>query len=95
MQEAWGKGQRRCSSEGCANLARKGGVCWRHGTNRRNPNEESTAFTSCVGSEFEKTTATPHPSQTQHASTLPTRDRGLPEVVVCNSNVVAENYEEV
>jgi hypothetical protein len=62
-------------------------VCRRHGANR-NPHEESTAFTS-FGSEFEKTTAAAHPTQPQRASTGPTRDSGLPEVVVWN-NVVAE-----
>ncbi len=79
---------------GCTNQARKGGVCWRHGHGaNRNPYEESTAFTSCIGSELEKTTAT-HP--VQRASTGPTRDNGLPEVVVCaNCNIAAENYEEV
>jgi hypothetical protein len=79
-----------CKHEGCTNHAQKGGVCKRHGA-YRNPHKESTAFTSYLGSEFEKTTAT-HP--VQHASKGPTRDSGLPEVVVCN-NVVTENYEEV
>jgi hypothetical protein len=79
-----------CSSEGCTNHAKKGGVCWRHGANRRNPHEESTAFTSCFGSEFEKTTAT-HP--TPRASTASTSNSVVPGVVVCS--VITENYEEV
>ena len=84
-----------CSIEGCTKYAQKGGVCRRHGAN--NPHEESTAFTSWFGSEFEKTTATTaHPSRPQRASTGSTSNNGLPEVVVCaNCNIAAENYEEV
>jgi hypothetical protein len=53
--------RKRCSSEGCTNQAKKGGVCRRHGA-YSNSHDESTAFTSCVGSEFDKTTLT-HPNQ--------------------------------
>jgi hypothetical protein len=49
-----------CSSDGCTKKGVKGG--WpgrvpmhRHGANR-NSNDESTAFASCIGSEYEKTT---------------------------------------
>ena len=46
---------KRCSSEGCTNQYQRGGLCRRHGA-YRNPHEESTAFASCFGSEFDKTT---------------------------------------
>ena len=42
-----------CSSEGCTNQAKRGGVCKRHGA-YHNTNDESTAF----GSESEMTAAT-------------------------------------
>jgi hypothetical protein len=79
-----------CKHEGCTNHAVKGGVCWRHGA-YRNPNEESTAFTSCVGSEFETTTAT-HPAQ--RASTSSTSNPVVPGVVVVCGDV-RQHYEEV
>ena len=41
-------------------------MCWRHGA-YRNLIDESTAFASCLGSEFEKTTVT-HPSQRDSGS---------------------------
>ena len=44
---------KRCSSEGCANYAVKGGVCRRHGANHTT-NDESTAF----GAGFDMTSAT-------------------------------------
>jgi hydroxymethylpyrimidine/phosphomethylpyrimidine kinase len=79
-----------CSSEGCTNIVVKGGVCKRHGA-CRNPNDESTAFASCFGSEFEKTTVT-HPSQRNSDSS--SNQGSLPvEIVLCG--VIAENYEEV
>ena len=80
---------KRCSYEGCTNQARKGGVCKRHGA-YSNPNEESTAFTSCYGSELEKTTAT-HPIQ--RASAGSTSNNSVPEVVVVEGEVA--QYEEV
>jgi hypothetical protein len=77
-------------SDGCMNISLKGGVCWRHGANR-NPNDESTAFASCFGSEFEKTTVT-HPGQLDSGSS--SNQGSFPaEVVLCG--VIAENYEEV
>ncbi len=74
---------KRCSVEGCTNHSKKGGVCKRHGA-YRNHDEESTAFASCFGSEFDKTTFT-HPNQrTPSASTI----RGsVPEQVVISGNV--------
>ena len=42
-----------CSSEGCTNQAKRGGVCKRHGA-YRNAQGESTAF----GSELQLTTTT-------------------------------------
>jgi hypothetical protein len=80
---------KRCSSDGCTNKAQKGGVCWRHGANR-NPNDESTAFTSCFGSEFEKTTVT-QPNQRNSDSS--SNQGSLPAEVFCGT--IAENYEEV
>src|SRR5210317_1869431 len=88
-----GAKHKRCSSEGCTNQVVKKGVCWRHGAKvpYRNHDEESTAFASCFGSEFDKTTFT-HPNQrTPSASTI----RGsVPEQVVIRGNV-AENLVEV
>jgi len=81
---------KRCSSEGCTNQAVKGGVCRRHGANR-NSTDESTAFASYLGSEFEKTTVTP-PNRCIPATSM--NNGNLPEeVVVCG--VVAAPYEEV
>ena len=81
---------KRCSSDGCTNQAKRGGVCWRHGANL-NHNDESTAFASCFGSEFEKTTVT-HPSQRNSGSS--SNQGSFPaEIVLCG--VIAENYEEV
>jgi hypothetical protein len=79
-----------CSVDGCTNQAKRAGVCKRHVANC-NPNDESTAFASCYGSEFEKTTAT-LPNRRNPAASI---DQGsLPEeVVVCG--VVTEHYEEV
>ena len=85
-----------CSSEGCTNYSKRGGLCQRHGA-YRNPTDESTAFPSCFGSEFEKTTAT-YPNQNQYApaelaSQAQVQGQGnIPEVVVCE---VIGNYEEV
>ena len=81
---------KRCSSDGCTNKVVKNGVCRRHGA-YHNPNEESTAFASYFGSEFDKTTFT-HPNQrTPSASAI----RGsVPEQVVIRGNV-AENLVEV
>jgi hypothetical protein len=71
---------KQCSSEGCKNIAQKGGVCRRHGAYRNN-HEESTAFTSCLGSEFDKTTAT-HPYQRISTASKP-QDDVPEEVAVC------------
>ncbi len=81
-----------CSVEGCTNHAKKGGVCRRHGA-YRNPIDESTAFASCFGSEFDKTTVT-HPNQRNSDSS--SNQGSLPTEVVVLCGVVAENnYEEV
>ena len=56
-----------------------------------NPNDESTAFTSYFGSEFDKTTVT-HPGQRVEGSS--SNQDSLPaEVFLCG--VITENYEEV
>ncbi len=81
---------KRCSSAGCTNQAQRGGVCRRHGA-YRNPNDESTAFTSCFGSEFDKTTVT-HPNQRGSGSL--SNQGSLPaEVFLCGA--ISERYEEV
>ena len=80
---------KKCSSAGCTNQARKGGVCRRHGA-YHNPNDESTAFASSFGSDFEKTTVT-HPCQRSSGSSL--NQETLPtEVVLCG--VIEDNYYE-
>ena len=79
-----------CSSAGCTNQSKRGGVCVRHGA-YSNSNEDSTAFTSCFGSEFDKTTLT-HPNQRTPA-TSDTQDSVPEQVVVCG--VIAENVVEV
>ena len=80
---------KRCSSDGCTNQVVKRGVCRRHGA-YRNPTDESTAFASCFGSEFDKTTVT-HPNQ--RGSDSSSNQGSLPAEVLCG--VIAENYEEV
>ena len=77
---------KQCSTEGCTNIAVKRGICKRHGA-CRNPHEESTAFTSCFGSEFDKTTLT-HPNQ--RTPTASASQVSVPEEVVIapNNNVV-------
>jgi hypothetical protein len=50
--------------EGCANQAKRGGVCKRHGA-FRSTNDESTAFRS----EFDMTTAQTQPNQRASRST--------------------------
>ena len=83
-----------CSIEGCTNHSKRRGVCWRHGANRRNPTDESTAFASCFGSEFEKTTATPNYKRDLATKTNSASQDSVPEeVVLCR--VVTDNYEEV
>ncbi len=81
---------KRCSKEGCTNQAKRRGVCIRHGA-YRNPNDESTAVTSCFGSEFDKTTVT-HPNQRGSGSS--SNQGSLPAEVILRG-VIAENYEEV
>jgi hypothetical protein len=64
---------------------------WRRYGAYRNPNDdESTAFASCLGSEFDKTTVT-HPSQCDSSSS--SNQRNFAEVGLCE--VIAENNEEV
>ncbi len=84
-----------CSVEGCTNHSKRGGVCWRHGAYRNPTTDESTAFTSCLGSDFDKTTLT-HPNQ--HNATASSQDHGQDQdsvpgevavcVVIANSNHV-------
>ena len=81
---------KQCSTEGCTNKVVKGGVCWRHGA-YRNPNDESTAFASCLGSEFEKTTAT-HSADSASRAQVQVEGSIPEEVVVCE---VIGNYVEV
>jgi hypothetical protein len=88
------KGYRKqCRIEGCTNQAKKRGVCKRHGA-YRNPNDESTAFPSCYGSEFDKTTATyPYQYASADSARRAQVQGSIPdEVVVCE---VIGNYEEV
>jgi hypothetical protein len=54
-----------CSVEGCTNQVIKRGVCWRHGASRT---DESITFTSCFGSDFDKTTLTRPNQRTLAAS---------------------------
>ena len=79
---------KRCSIEGCTNQVIKGGVCMRHGTLHKQ-NDESTAFASCLGSEFEKTTAT-SPNQRNPPATMMNQGSLPKEVVICG--VIADNY---
>ena len=79
-----------CSAEGCTNQSRRGGVCKRHGA-YHNPHEESTAFTSCFGSEFDKTTATRLNQRT--AAPSGSQDSVPEEVAVCV--VIANDLVEV
>jgi hypothetical protein len=72
---------KRCSSDGCTNMVVKGGVCKRHGA-YHNPNDQSTAFASCFGSEFEKTTAT-YPNQRNSDSSSNQGSSPPTEVVLC------------
>jgi hypothetical protein len=82
---------KRCSSEGCTNQVVKGGVCRRHGA-YHDSHEESTAFTSRFGSEFDKTTLT-HPNQrTPDASSA--QDSVPEEVAIC-VGIAQKYYEEV
>lgn len=81
---------KRCSIDGCTNQAKRRGVCCRHGA-YRNPNDESTAFKSCFGSEVENTTAS-LPNRGNSAASM-NQDSLPDEVVVCG--VVAEHCEGV
>ena len=81
---------KRCSVEGCSNQSKRGGVCRRHGA-YRNPTDESTAYTSRFGSEFDKTTLT-HPNQRNSAASA--SQVSVPEQVVVRG-VIAENLVEV
>ena len=74
-----------CSSVGCTNRSKRGGVCREHGAYRASSNDESTAF----GSGLEKTTAT-HISHQSAASGVDSdkRGTGVPgEVVICQEVV--------
>ena len=62
----WSK--KKCSSVGCTNQGKRGGVCWRHGANR-NAHDQSTAF----GSEYDETTTT-QTLPNQHASRATVRE---------------------
>ena len=84
-----GAKQKRCSIEECTKQAQKGGVCCRHGA-YRNPTDESTAFTSYFGSEFDKTTLN-HPNQRNSAAST-SQDSVPAEVAVC---VVIANTNHV
>jgi hypothetical protein len=79
-----------CSVEGCTNQVRGGGVCRRHGAYRNN-HDESTAFTSCFGSDFDKTTLT-RPNQ-RTAATSASQDSVPEEVAVCV--MITNNHAEV
>ena len=81
---------KRCSVEGCTNYSKRRGVCWRHGA-YRNPTDESTAFTSRFGSDFDKTTLTHSNQRTLSASS--TQGNVPAEVAVCV--VIANNTEHV
>ncbi len=78
---------KQCSTEGCKNNAKRGGVCWRHGA-YRNAQEESTAF----GSEYENTTATQKlPNQNSSRSTRRESERiSVPEEVTILCQETAE-----
>ena len=71
---------KRRRSEECTNQVQGGGVCTRHGA-YRNPNDESTAFASYFGSEFDKTTVT-NPNQRNSDSSSNQRQGSLPAEVV-------------
>jgi len=75
-----------CSSAGCTDYAKKGGVCMRHGA-FRNIHDESTAF----GSKFDDTTANlSQPNQLASRTTI--REQGgrgvLGEVAILCQEVV-------
>ncbi len=79
-----------CSVEGCTNHSKRGGVCWRHGAYGKH-NDESTAFASRFGSDFDKTTLTCPNQRTPAASAS---QGSVPEeVAVCV--VIANNHVEV
>jgi hypothetical protein len=79
-----------CSVEGCTNQSQRGGVCKRHGA-YRNPTDESTVFTSVLGSDFDKTTLT---RSNQRNSAASVSQGSVPEeVAVCV--VIANNHAEV
>ena len=68
-------------------------MCWRHGA-YRNPHEESTAYTSVLGSDFDKTTLTRSNQRNSAASAASVSQGSVPEeVAVCV--VIANNHAEV
>ena len=73
---------KRCSIEGCTNEAKKGGVCRRHGA-KRNPNDESTAFSLSRRSANDGTTATLPTHPVAASSTIQEQSRDPPGVIVC------------
>ena len=82
-----------CSSEGCTNLAKRGGVCRRHGV-YRNPHDESTAFTMHE-SAYDDTTATLPNQRTAVVASVNQeqgRNRNHPKVIICQ---VVTDYVEV
>ena len=82
--------RKRCSFEGCTNQSQRRGVCRRHGAYRSH-DDESTAVTSCVGSEFDRTTLT---RPNQRASTASTNQGSVPEEVAVRV-VIANKHAEV
>ena len=78
-----------CGHEGCTNIAKKEGVCRRHGA-YRNPTDESTAYTSRFGSEFDKTTLT-RPNQRNSAASA--SQVSVPEQVVVRGVIASNNVE--
>jgi len=77
-----------CSVEGCTNQSQRGGVCKRHGA-YCNRTDESTAFTSRLGSEFDKTTLT-RPNQRAPAASASQGSVVPEEVVIAPNNNVVE-----
>jgi hypothetical protein len=72
-------------------FGQRGGLFWRHGEYCIN-HEESTAFSLCFGSEFDKTTTLTCPDQ--RTSTASANQGSVPEeVAVCV--VIANTYIEV
>ena len=82
---------KRCSVEGCTNQSKRGGLCRRHGAYRNN-HDESTAFTSRFGSDFDKTTLT-HPNQRTPAASA--SQSSVPKEVVVRELSANDQVVEV